>query len=110
MESCRLLVRWISRICEWAPYCSRLRSSSARLGSARRVSGVRSGGYSVCSAAPTPWSCACGGGLRRCEGEGEAEAEAGDVGRARGGCGGAAEEFRTADALEHGVAPGVEVS
>ena len=61
MESCRLLVRWNSRIREWAPYCLRLRSSStvlcsssARLGSARRVSGLRSGRYSVCSAAPVP--------------------------------------------------------
>ena len=51
MESCRLLVRWNSRLHEWALYCSRLRSSSsALLGSARRVSGVRSNGYGVCSA------------------------------------------------------------
>ena len=70
MESCKLLVRWSRRIRKCTPYCSRLRSrsgstvlcsSSARLGSTRRVSGVRSGEYSVYSAAPTLWSCARGG-------------------------------------------------
>lgn len=72
MESCRLLFRRNIRIREWASYCSRLRSSStvlcsssARLGSARRVSGLRSGGYNVCSAAPMPWSRVRGVGLWR---------------------------------------------
>ena len=35
--------------------------------------------------------------------------EAGDAGRARGGCGGVAEEFRTSGLRRRAVVPGVEV-